>query len=158
MRVFKGQGRWAMMAIALLSVTIMMGCAPTFKYSYEAKTRFPELKSYTWAPSTSTSSNQSARLFESNVQFYSDQLLAQKGFKKVPENADLTIKMGYDSTYRSSYELQALNLFIYKTGNSELVWQGTALGTIDTDAASGNLKQVVEGILANFPPKEPKEK
>jgi len=139
-----------------LSVTIMMGCAPTFKYSYETKTRFPELKSYTWT--TSTPSNPSARLFESNVQVLADQLLAQKGFKKVPENADLMIKMGYDSTYRSSYELQALNLFIYKAESSELVWQGTAVGTIDSDAASGNLKQVVEGILANFPPKEPKEK
>ena len=152
MRVFKGQGRWAVMALALLSVTIMMGCAPTFKYSYESKTRFAELKSYTWA--TSTSSNQSAHLMESNVQVLADQLLAQKGFKKVPEKADLTIKMGYDSAYRSSYELQGLNLFIYKTENSELVWQGTALGTIDTDAASGNLKQAVEGILSNFPPKE----
>ena len=149
MSVFKGQERWAMMAIALLSVTFMMGCAPTFKYSYESKTRFAELKSYAWAPSSSLDP-----LVETNVRDFADQLLAQKGFKKVPEKADLTIKMGYDSAYRSSYELQGLNLFIYKTENSELVWQGTALGTIDTDAASGNLKQAVEGILSNFPPKE----
>jgi hypothetical protein len=36
--------------------------------------------------------------------------------------------------------------------NKELVWQGTAFGTINTDAASGDLKQAVQGILSNFPP------
>jgi hypothetical protein len=150
MRVFKGKERWAVIATVLLSVTIMAGCAPTFKYSFDAKTRFAELKSYTWAPSSSLD-----RLVETNVQDFSDQFLAQKGFRKVSEKADLVIKMGYDSYYgyQNRYELQGLNLFIYKAESKELVWRGTAVGTINTDAASGDLKQAVQGILSNFPPK-----
>ncbi len=35
----------------------------------------------------------------------------------------------------------------------EVIWRGTATGTIKTDAASGNLKKVVEEILSNFPPR-----
>ena len=151
MSVLKGKERWSMIATVLLSVTIMVGCAPTFKYSYDTKTRFPDLKSYTWAPSSSLD-----RLLEKNVQDFADQLLAQKGFKKMSEKTDLVIKMGYDSYYgyQNSYELQGLNLFIYKTENNELVWRGTALGTIYTDAASGDLKHAVAGILSNFPPKQ----
>jgi hypothetical protein len=151
MSVFKGKERWSMIATVLLSVTIMVGCAPTFKYSYDTKTKFLDLKSYTWAPSSSLD-----RLLEKNVQDFADQLLAQKGFKKMSEKADLVIKMGYDSYYgyQNRYELQGLNLFIYKTENNELVWRGTALGTIYTDAASGDLKHAVEGILSNFPPKQ----
>ena len=119
MSVFKGKERWARMAAVLLSVTIMVGCAPTFKYSYDTKARFPDLKSYTWAPSSSLD-----RLLEKNVQDFADQLLAQKGFKKMPEKADLVIKMGYDHYYgyQNSYELQGLNLFIYKTENRS--WSG----------------------------------
>ncbi|MCP2500646.1 MAG: DUF4136 domain-containing protein [Deltaproteobacteria bacterium] len=151
MCVFKGKERWAMMATVLLSATIMVGCAPTFKYSYDTKTKFPDLKSYTWATSSSLD-----RLLETNVQDFADQLLAQKGLKKMSEKADLVIKMGYDHYYgyQNTYELQGLNLFIYKTENQELVWRGTAQGTIYTDAASGDLKHAVEGILSNFPPKQ----
>ena len=152
MSVFKGKERWAMIAKVLLSGTIMGGCVPTFEYSFDTRTRFSEQKSYTWAPSLSLD-----HLLETNVQVLADQLLAQKGFNKVSENADLVIKIGYGSYvygYQSTYQLQELNLNIYKTENMELVWRGTALGTIDTDAASGDLKQAVQGILANFPPKQ----
>jgi hypothetical protein len=47
-------------------------------------------------------------------------------------------------------------LVLYSEGEyvKELVWRGTALGTIYTDAASGDLKHAVEGILSNFPPKQ----
>jgi hypothetical protein len=152
MSAFKRKERRAMIATVLLSVMIMGGCAPTFKYSYDTKARFADQKSYSWAPSTSLD-----RLVETNVQVLADQLLAKKGFNKVPENADLAITMNYEyesSINQNSYQLRMLNLKIYKTGNKELVWRGTAFGTINTDAASGDLKHAVEGILSNFPPKE----
>ena len=152
MSVFKGNKRWAMIATVLLSVPIMGGCAPTFKYTYDTKTRFAEQKSYTWAPSSSLD-----RLLETNVQVLADQLLAKKGFNKISEKADLVITMNYESNYyesQNSYQLRMLNLNIYKTENKELVWRGTAFGTINTDATSGDLKHAVEGILSNFPPKE----
>jgi len=44
-------------------------------------------------------------------------------------------------------------LNIYKSEQKELIWQGTASGSIRTDAASGDLKRVVQSILSKFPPK-----
>ena len=152
MGVFKGKERWAMIATVLLSVTVMGGCAPTFKYSYDTKTRFADQKSYTWDPSSSLD-----RLVETNVQVLADQLLAKKGFNRMSEKADLVITMNYEYesfVHQNGYQLRMLNLKIYKTENKELVWRGTAIGTINTDAASGDLKHAVEGILSNFPPKE----
>jgi len=153
MRVFKGRECWAMVAAVLLSVLIMGGCATSIKYSFDTKARFAEQKNYAWA--TSSSLNQIDHLLEMNVQGLADPLLAQKGFKKVSEKADLVMTMSYeyDYGYQNSYELRVLNLNIYKAENKELVWRGTALGTINTDAASGDLKQAVQGILSNFPPK-----
>lgn len=153
MRIFKGNKRWAMLAAVLLSVPTLEGCAPTFKYSFDANTRFSEQKSYTWA--TSSPLNQPEHLLETNVQVLADQLLAKKGFRKASEKADLVITMNYESNYyvdQNSYQLRMLNLNVYKTESKELVWRGTALGTIDTDAASDGLKQAVQGILSNFPP------
>jgi len=154
MRVFRGKKRWAMIATVLLSVLIMGGCATTFKYSYDTKTKFAEQKSYTWGPSSSWS--QPDHLLETNVQVLADQLLAQKGFTRMSEQSDLVITMNYEYNLydnRSSYQLRMLNLNIFKAENKELVWRGTAFGTIDTDAASNDLKRAVEGILSNFPPK-----
>ena len=155
MREFKGNKRWAMLAALLLSFPILEGCAPTFKYSFDANTRFSEQKSYTWA--TSSPLNQPEHLLETNVQVLADQLLAKKGFNRMSEKADLVITMNYEYesfVHQNGYQLRMLNLKIYKTENKELVWRGTAIGTINTDAASGDLKHAVEGILSNFPPKE----
>ena len=70
------------------------------------------------------------------------------------DKADLLVWMGYEFDYNSySYELRMLTLNISRADNNELVWRGTAAGDIRTDAASGELKKAVEGILTNFPPK-----
>jgi hypothetical protein len=52
------------------------------------------------------------------------------------------------------YQLRMLTLGIQKADSKQLIWQGSATGTINADAASGDLKKVVDGILANFPPKK----
>ena len=153
MDVFQGKDRWARIATVLLSVLIMGGCA-TIKYSYDTKTKFSDQKSYAWAPSSSL--YQPDHLLESNVHDIADQILAQKGFTKVSELSDLVISVNYESDFynrQNGYRLRMLNLNIYKTENRELVWRGTAFGTIDTDAASDDLKQAIQGILSNFPPK-----
>jgi Domain of unknown function (DUF4136) len=154
MDVFKGNGRWAMIGTVLLSVLIVGGCAPTVKYAFDAKTSFAQQKTYTWGSSSSVS--QADHLLEANVQGLADQILSQKGFKKTAGQADLLITMNYESgiyVNRDSYKLRTLTLNIYKNENKELVWRGTAFGTINTDAASGDLKQAVQDILSNFPPK-----
>jgi hypothetical protein len=137
----------------ILAVLIMGGCASTVKYSYDTKAGFSGLKSFKWAPSTVMSSQDS--LLEANVQSLAEQILGQKGFTKVPEKSDLLISMGYQYEYSSyhNYLLRMLTLNIYKSEPRELIWRGTASGSIRTDAASDDLKQAVQGILSNFPPK-----
>jgi hypothetical protein len=154
MRVFKSAARLAVMGTVFLAVLIMAGCATTVKYSYDTRAGFSELKSYKWAPSSAISSKDS--LLETNVQVLAEQVLEQKGFTKVPEKSDLLISMTYESEYDRSqfgYQLRMLTLNIYKSEPKELIWQGTAYGSIYTDAASSDLKQAVQGILSNFPPK-----
>jgi uncharacterized protein DUF4136 len=154
MSAFKANQRRAMVATILSSVLIMGGCATTFKYAFDIRTSFAEQKSYAWAPSTTP--NQEGHMLESNVQVLADQLLAQKGFKKTSERAELEIIVSFASdSYgnKVSYQIQELNLSIYRTEKKELIWRGTALGSINVDAASGDLKHAVEGILSNFPPK-----
>ncbi|HET6515195.1 MAG TPA: DUF4136 domain-containing protein [Thermodesulfovibrionales bacterium] len=177
MNVFKGERTLALIATVLVSVLIMAGCATSIKYSYDARTSFSEQKNYAWGPSSGLYSRDP--LLEANVQVFADQLLAQKGFTRTSDKADLLISMSYEFDtgiyqYNYNYELRMLTLNIYKirndvplgsemskmsmhreisTENKELVWRGTAYGTINSDAASKDLKQAVQEILSNFPPK-----
>ncbi len=154
MSASKGKEPWTTIGTVLLTVLLMGGCATTIKHSYDARTNFAEQKSYAWAKSSS--SYQPDRLLETNVQGLADPVLARKGFARVSEQSDLVITMNYEYDIydqRNGYRLRMLNLNIYRTGNKELVWRGTAFGTIDTDAASSDLKEALEGILTNFPPK-----
>jgi hypothetical protein len=52
------------------------------------------------------------------------------------------------------------HIFLFSRGGFRKKFQvpmfglaGTAFGTINTDAASGDLKEAVQGILSNFPPR-----
>jgi len=154
MRLIDEKRRSGVMATVLSSVLLMGGCT-TYKYAFDMKTSFSEQKTYAWAPATSA--NQTGHLLESNVQVLADQLLAQKGFKKSSEKADLEVMIGFvSSSYREKdiYQIEQLNLSFYKIEKRELVWRGTAFGTINVEAASDDLKKAVEGILSNFPPKK----
>ena len=158
MQACKALQRIALTAAVLVSVLAVEGCATTskdvgFKYSYDTNTRFSERRNYAWAPSASM--YRKDPLLETNVQAFADVLLAQKGFARTSAQPDLMLSLGYEFEIRSSediYRLQTLNLYIHRVENKELVWRGTAFGMIKTDAASGELKQTVQGILANFPP------
>lgn len=152
MGVFNGNERRAMWTV-LLSVLVIGGCS-TIKYSYDTKTKFSDRKSYAWAPHSSL--YQPDHLLEKNVQDLADPILAQKGFTKAAEESDFVIAVDYESdmyTRPTGYRIRMLNLNIYESGNRELVWRGTAFGAIDTDSASSDLKDAVQGILSNFPPK-----
>lgn len=157
MRAFKEKETLALIATVFLSGLAMGGCATTsdkataIKYSYDMKTSFSERKSYAWGPPSFM--YRQDPLLETNVRALADQLLAQKGFTRMPEKSDLTISMSYEFEYgKDLYQLRMLNLNIYNAETKGLVWRGTALGAVNTDAASGNLKQAVQGILSNFPP------
>lgn len=138
--------------ILFTAVLSLVGCT-SIKYSYNAGTGFPGLRSYGWAPS-SVIYGEPDSLLEVNVKVFADQFLGQKGFTKVAEKPDLLILINYER--ESGYELRMLTLNIYKSETKELIWRGTAsasIGNISTDAASGDLRRAVQGILSKLPVK-----
>ena len=135
----------------ILSLLFLGGCGTSIKYAYDARTSFPELKTYQWAASGGI--YRQDPLLEANVQFIADRDLGKKGLSRKADKADLIVWMNYEAEYSKGYQLRMLTLNIARADNREMVWQGTATGDIKTDAASGKLKEIVEGILANFPPR-----
>jgi len=117
---------------------------------------FVGLKSYKWDPSSPPPRQFS--LVEANVQFIADQVLDKKGFNKSSGKPDFMISINYEYEienyhYQYGYQLRMLTLNIYRVDNKELIWQGTAEGTINSDATSRDLKIAVQDILSTFPPK-----
>jgi hypothetical protein len=136
---------------AVLAVVFVGGCATgsSVRYSYEPRFSFAELKTYRWAEAKPQYSGD--QLLESNVRFVADRVLQSKGFASKTDNADFIVSMRSEGSY--TYELRVLTLYVSRADNNELVWRGAASGAIKTDASSGDLKNAVEGILANFPPR-----
>lgn len=150
--------RFRAVAAAVLASVVFGGCSTTSTYSYEPRVDFKEFKTYQWAEPRQTFGQDS--LTEANVRFVADRELAAKGLALKADKADLLIwsggefdGSGYSYSYSSPYELRRLTLNISRADNKQLVWRGTAAGPIRTDAASGDLKKAVEGMLVNFPPK-----
>jgi hypothetical protein len=140
--------------VALLAAVMLGGCSGT-KYIYDPGTNFSGFKSYAWTPASYMGRRES--LVAANVQFVADQILDQKGIKKTSENPDLLISIETEyelgSYSNDGYQLRSLTLKIYQRETKEIIWRGTAPGTINTDAASGDLKSAVQSVLAKFPPK-----
>ena len=139
---------------AVLAAVLVGGCANFFggssvAYSYEPLFSFAELKTYRWTESRSPYWGDP--LLESNVRFLADRVLQTKGFVSSTDKADFIVSMRYEGSY--FYELRGLTLLVSRADNSAAVWRGVATGVISTDASSGDLKNAVEGILVNFPPK-----
>jgi hypothetical protein len=98
---------------------------------------------------------QTGDLVVKNVQYQADQVLEKKGFRKTAENPDMLVSVNYENEIginQYGYQLRMLTLNVQKADVKQLIWRGTATGTINADAASGDLKNAVEGILKNFPP------
>jgi hypothetical protein len=152
---FFSDARSGFIFVALLAAMIILGgCYGGAKSIYDPGTNFSGLKSYAWTPASHMGRKES--LVVANVQFVADQVLEQKGFKKTLENPDLLISIEDEyeiGTYYGSYQLRMLTLKIYQRESKELIWRGTAPGAINTDAASNDLKNAVQDILAKFPPK-----
>ena len=145
----------SMITLLLAATVILAGCAAAINYTYDPAASFAGLKSYSWMMTgTATQAND---LVVKNVQYQADQVLEKKGFTRTAENPDMLIWMSYENEIginQYGYQLRMLTLGIQKAGSKQLLWQGSATGTINADAASGDLKKAVDGILANFPPKK----
>jgi len=147
-------GTWRLVAAVVpLVVVFVGGCATTINHTYDPSTNFGPLRSYAWRPGSPIYSQNS--LIEANVQFLADPLLEKKGLKRTTGTPDLVISVrleNYPVGTSESYELRILGLNVYRADGQTLIWRGTASGSISTDAASSDLRNAVQGILAAFPP------
>jgi Domain of unknown function (DUF4136) len=146
--------RLRVLVAAVLAVAFIGGCGTPLvgsyaAYSYEPRFNFAELKTYRWVEAKPYYWGDP--LLESNVRFLADRVLQTKGFDSKTDKADFIVSMRYEGS--NVYEIRTLTLYVSRADNNELIWRGVATGTIKTDASSGDLKNAVEGILANFPPK-----
>jgi hypothetical protein len=145
---------WVLVAVAALAIVMAVGCAPRIDHAYDPSANFGG-RTYAWAPGSPI--NSPSRLVEANVRSIADPLLEKKGFTKVSANPDLVIAVKLANPYGSveAYELKTLDLNVYRADGQTLIWRGTAsssIGSIRTDAASGELIKAVQGILEAFPP------
>lgn len=137
--------------VGLLTVMVLSGCALSIKYNYDVQASFPELKTYRWIPSSGVARQD--HLVEANVQFFADRDLGSKGMTRNTDQTDLLVWMDYDFAHGKNYQLEALTIYIARADNRQVIWRGTASGSIGTDAGSKELEGVVTGILTSFPPK-----
>jgi Domain of unknown function (DUF4136) len=149
--------RFSALAAAMLAVMFVGGCStypfsPSITHLYEPRFSFAESKTYRWVEDRGAYGADS--LLTANVRFVADRALAAKGLTLKADKADLVFGMRYEGG--SANELRALSINVSRGDTNELVWRGMATGAIKTDAASGDLKYVVEGMLVNFPPVPPK--
>jgi hypothetical protein len=142
----------AIVAVLLAAGVMLAGCATTFNHSFDPTAGYSGLKSYSWASGVAASTQD---LVVKNVQYHADQVLEKKGFRKTAESPDMLITINYENEIgvnQYGYQLRMLTLSIQKADTRQAIWRGTATGSINADAASGDMKTAVEGILKNFPP------
>jgi len=139
---------------AVLAVVLVGGCStfasgPSVTYSFDPRFGFAELKTYRWAVAQPVYGGDP--LLEANVRFLADRVLEARGLRSTADRVDFTMSVGYEFSSKRN-ELRSLTLNLVRADNNALVWRGMATGAIRTDAASGDLRTVVEGMFVNFPP------
>jgi hypothetical protein len=150
----KRASRLLVAVVASLTILVGGGCATTINHSYDPSTNFGPLKTYAWVPGSAAYSQTS--LVEANIQFLADAILGKKGFSRATATPDFVflVKLeNYPVGVSEGYELRILDLNVYRPDGRTLIWRGTASGSISTDAASADLRNAVQAILAAFPPK-----
>ena len=147
-------------AVLAASAALLSGCGATINHTYDPVASFAGLKSYAWANAglmTPTYYHgHDSTLIVKNVQYEADQVLEKKGFTKAAGKPDFLVTVSFDyATGLDQYgwELRMLALHVQATDTSQPLWHGSATSKINADAATGNLRQTVEQILASFPPK-----
>ena len=147
-------------------------------YDYDLQADFGALKSYAWIdPPQGESANE---LSYRRVVSSTDEVLAQKGFRLDPSAPDFLVAahLGTESQlsvtdwgygYRrgpgsygareievNEYDVGTLVLDVVQAATKELLWRGTAQGTIDPGAKpeerTKRIQAAVEELLSQFPP------
>jgi len=76
------------------------------------------------------------------------------GFNKWQLGLYYESETGYYAAH--DYKVGSLALNVYRPGQKEVIWRGTAsprIGSINTDASFGDVQEAVKDILSHFPPK-----
>jgi hypothetical protein len=149
------------LAALAASAALLSGCGATINHTYDPVASFGGLKSYAWATASMTTApyyhGHDSALIVKNVEYEADQLLEKKGFTKATGKPDFLITMSFDCATgldQYGWELRMLALQVQTADSNQPLWQGSATAKINADAATGNLRQTVEQILASFPPKK----
>lgn len=155
--------RYSAIAASLALAAALGGCSSIYgdsstsvTYSYDPAFSFANSKTYAWLKSTPMYGQNA--LVEPNVRYLTDRDFQSKGFSLAADKPALVAWVSYDSDYYgvysgSAYDLRALTLNVARAEDRAIVWQGRVRGPIKADADSGDLKKVVDQMLARFPPK-----
>ena len=168
--------------IAILSLGFLLsGCSmTTVNYDYDTDFDFSNLRRYRWLdiPADFPASEIVLQRIKNAV----DQQMDSKGFKHAVESPDFLISLqgfrdiiregvergtayrgyrGYERTYERRYDVYeyeegTLTLTIINASGNNLIWQGSAIGTIEpnrsVETREKKTQEVVTKLLANFPP------
>jgi hypothetical protein len=142
--------RLAVLATLAVGVAVS-GCTGTvYKYIFDPSVNFAGAKTYAWINSSPVYSPSSP--LEEYIQFSADKVLEAKGWRKVPDRPELVFSVTVEHEALSAFQLRLVNLRAARKDTGDAVWRGTASGSIDGNAASSELRDAVNKILANFPP------
>jgi Domain of unknown function (DUF4136) len=128
------------------------GCSNTvsYKYTFDPSVNFAGAKTYAWINAAAGYSPSSP--LEEYIQFNADKVLETKGWKKVADKPELVFSVSVEHETLSAYQLRLVDLRAVRKDTGDAVWRGTAFGSIDSNAASPELRDAVSKILATFPP------
>jgi hypothetical protein len=165
--------RIAAFAILLFALSLKLG-AVDVKYDYDHHVDFSRYKTYTWAKIDMPDS-----LWRDRVQEAVDKALSAKGWKKVADNADVSVVavgltkekptlhtfydgfdgwmwggFGDETTVLENYTEGTLIVDMFDTGTKKLIWRGSASDVL-SDKPEKNidkLNKAVEKMFEHFPP------
>ena len=138
--------------LALFAAALFLGgCAATIHYVYDPAVDFSTAKSYAWDTGGAWTFTPSP-LIEKTVRYYVDQSFKDRGLTLGSERPDLLVTMYYETEYFDPYKVRTLTLYVARAQGKVRIWQGTAKGAINGDAASSELAEAVQKIMENFPP------
>ena len=172
-------------ALVVLPLTLLLAACSGISTStdYDPAANFGSYGTYSWAETEGTSADD---LTDARVRSAVDATLAAKGLSKVNSGGDLAVAyqvttadrktyntvstgwgggyrygwggagIGTSTTYEQSYTEGTIILAMFDQGTRNLVWKGTASGTVDPgrspEERTETIQAAVDKMLKDFPP------
>jgi len=167
----------------MAGVALMAACATvTTHYDYDTTAAFGALKGYDWLPVDSATRAQINDINVRRIQGATNRVLMEKGYRVVTEGPDFLVAMhagtqekldvvpsGYRygpygrwyGGYRGGVDVYrytegTLVLDIVDASSRQLIWRGSAKGTVDPDMSPAEIERRIDAavakILSRFPP------